>query len=380
VAAIQIALTLALLVGASLLIQTVRSLAKIRPGYDTHNILTMSVTSVSTNSRAFHFEAVERVARLPGVKAAAFGWGVPLTGNNWGSSFEIDGQPETRSEKDRLVLPMRSVTPDYFTALGLKIIDGRAFRATDRDGAPRVAIINQAAAERFFPGTSAVGKRLRNPNNRTNLTEIIGVLANTRTDALTRPAEPEVYVSFWQSGAFSKHLVLRVEGDPRSVATAVQRELRAIEPTVSVENIKTLEEIRADSVASRTFAMNLLTGFALVACLLATAGIYGVLSLAANSRRTEIAIRMAVGAQRKDVLGLILGHGLRLAAAGLGIGLLIALGLAAGLRTYLFGIGPADPLTLVAMMIVVVVITLAACALPAWRAARVEPLSALRNE
>jgi putative ABC transport system permease protein len=381
VAAVQIALTLALLVGAGLLIQTVNSLAKVRPGYDTQNILTMSVTAVGTNWLDFHTRAIERVAQLPGVKAAAFGWGVPLTGNKWdNTTYEIDGQPSTGALKDRLNLPTRSVTPDYFAALGLKLADGRIFRPSDDDNSPRVAIINQAAADRYFPGGNPIGRKLRFPGNQTNLIEIIGVLVNTRTDALTDVAEPELYFSFWQSGAFSKHLVLRTQGDPRGLAAAVQRELRAIDPTVSVENIKTLEEIRAGSVASRTFAMNLLVGFALVACLLATVGIYGVLTLAVGSRQTEIAIRMAVGAQRGDVLRLILGDGVRLAAVGVGIGLVVALALAAGLKTYLFGIGPTDPLTLVAMVIVVMTITLVTCWIPARRATRVDPLAALRNE
>ena len=380
VAAAQVALTLALLVGAGLLIQTVRTLAKIRPGYDTQNILTMSVTAVGTNWLDFHTRAIERVAGLPGVKAAAFGWGVPLTGNKWETTFEIDGQPGSGTPKDELHLPTRSVTPDYFAALGLKLVEGRAFRSSDNDSAPRVVIINQAAADRYFPGASPIGRKLRFQGNQTNLIEIIGVLANTRTDALTDTAEPELYFSLWQAGAFSKHLVLRTQADPRALATAVQKELRAIDPTVSVENIKTLEEIRADSVASRTFAMNLLVGFALVACLLATVGIYGVLSLAVGSRQTEIAIRMAVGAQRADVLRLMLADGVRLAAVGICTGILVALVLAAGLKTYLFGISPADPLTLVAMVIVVMAITVATCWFPARRAARVDPLVALRNE
>jgi predicted permease len=379
VAVVQIALTLALLVGASLLIQTVRSLAQIRPGYDTQNVLTMSVTAVGTNWLDFHSQAIERVARLPGVKAAAFGWGVPLTGNKWNSSFELEGEPNTGALKDRLRLPTRSVTPDYFAILGLTLAEGRAFRASDNSAAPMVAMVNQAMADRYFPGRTAVGHKLRFSSG-TNSVEIIGVLANARTDALTDAAEPELYFSFWQSGAFSKHLVLRTQSDPRSLVASVEKELRAIDPTVSVENVKTLEQIRGESVASRTFAMNLLVGFAVVAGLLATVGVYGVLSLAAGSRRTEIAIRMAVGAQRGDVLRLILRDGLRLSAVGVGLGLVVALILAGGLKTYLFGVGPADPLTLAAMVLVVMLVTLATCWIPARRATRVDPLMALRNE
>ena len=379
VAALQIALTLALLVGAGLLIQSVHSLNKVRPGFDTENILTMSVTTVGTNWRDFHTRAIEQVGSLPAVKAAAFGWGVPLTGNKWITTFEIDGE-SADNPNDQVRLPTRSITPDYFSALGLRLVDGRAFRSSDDEKAPRVAIINQAAVNRFFPGRSPIGRRLRVGSNSTNFVEIIGVLADMRTEALTEDAEPEVYFPFWQSGAFSKHLVVRTHTDPEPLARAVEKELRTIDPTVSVENVKTLEQIRAESVAPRTFAMNLLLGFAVMACLLSSVGIYGVLSLAANSRRTEIAIRMAIGAQRADVLRLILGGGVRLAAVGIGVGLVIALALASGLKTYLFRVQPADPLTLIGMVVVIMAITLATCWIPAYRATRVDPLAALRNE
>ena len=379
VAALQIALTLALLVGAGLLIQTVNSLAKVRPGYDTRNILTLSVTSVGTNWLDFHRQAVERISRLPGVQAAAFGWGVPLTGNKWHSSFEIDGQVETAALKDRIRIPTRSISSDYFSALGLTLAEGRAFRSSDDDQAARVAIVNQAMAAKYFPGGTAVGRKIRFAGS-TNSLEIVGVLTNTRTDTLTESAEPELYFSFWQAGAFSKHLVLRTQGDPRPFAGIVQRELRTIEPTAAVEHVKTLEEIRADSVAARTFAMRLLVGFSLMACLLATVGIYGVLSLAAGSRQAEIAIRMAVGAQRGDVLRLMLGDGLRLALAGIGLGVVVAIALSAGLKTFLFGVTPGDPWTLCGMAVVVMTITFITSWIPARRATRVDPLVALRAE
>jgi putative ABC transport system permease protein len=379
IAAAQVALTLGLLVGAGLLVRTVHSLAQIRPGYDTRNILTMSVTTVGTNYLEFHRTALERVAQLPGVQAVAFGWGVPLTGNKWEVALEIEGRPSPSGERGGLSFPTRSVTPDYFSALGLQLREGRLFRPSDDDQAPRVAILNQAAADRHFPGENPLGRILKF-RGQTNRIEIIGILANTRTDALTDTAEPELYLPFWQSGAFSKHLLVRTRTDPNRLAASVQRELRAIDPTVSVENIKSLEQIRADSVASRTFAMNLLVAFALMACLLAVVGIYGVLSLAVGSRQTEIAIRMAVGAQRDDVFRLLLGDGFRLAAAGVGLGIAVALLLAKGLKTYLFGVSPADPWTLGAMMIVVLAITLVTCWIPARRAAQVDPLAALRSE
>jgi putative ABC transport system permease protein len=173
---------------------------------------------------------------------------------------------------------------------------------------------------------------------------------------------------------------LRTQGDPRPFAGLVQRELRSIEPTAAVEHVKTLEEIRTDSVAARTFAMRLLVGFSLVACLLATVGIYGVLSLAVGSRQAEIAIRMAVGAQRSDVLRLMLGDGLRLALLGIGLGVVVAIALSAGLKTFLFGVAPGDPWTLCGMAVVVMAITFITSWIPAKRATRVDPLVALRAE
>lgn len=378
IASVQVALTLALLVGAGLLVRTVHSLAQVRPGYDTQNILTMSVTTVGTNYLEFHRTALDRVAQLPGVQAVAFGWGVPLTGNKWEVTLEIEGRPVPVGPRGGLNFPTRSVTPDYFRALGLKQTEGRLFRDSDDEQAPRVAILNQAAVDRHFPGDNALGRKLKFAGQ-TNLIEIIGILANTRTDALTATPEPELYLPFWQSGAFSKHLVVRTKSDPKGMAVAVQRELRAIDPTVSVENIKSLEQIRADSVASRTFAMNLLVGFATMACLLAVVGIYGVLSLVVGSRQTEIAIRITVGAQRADVFRLLLVDGVRLAAAGAGIGVAVALVLANVLKTYLFGVRPADPMTLGAMVMVVAVISLLACWFPARRASRVDPMISLRN-
>lgn len=379
-ATLQIALTFALLVGAGLLVQTAHSLARIRPGFNTEQVLTLSVTAVGTNWLDFHTQALERTARLPGVKAAAFAWGVPLTGNKWHNTFDVPGQTDADSMKNGITLPTRSVTPDYFQALGLTLKEGRGFRANDDEKAPRVGIINQALADRYFPGQSPIGQALKFKDGGTNRIEIVGVLANARTESLTDEAEPELYFSFWQFGAFSKHLVIKSQADPLSVAVAVQRELRAIDPTVSVENIKTLGEIRADSVAARTFAMNLLIGFAVVACILATVSIYGVLSLMVSSRKNEIAIRLAVGARREDVLGLILGGGLRLAAAGIGLGLAVALGLAIALKTFLFGVTPTDPLTLAVMIVLILAITLGTCWIPAQRATRIEPLAALRNE
>jgi len=376
----QTALTLALLVGAGLLIRTMNNLAKVQAGYDTGHILTMSVTAVQGDWSNFHTQALERVANLPGVQHAAFAWGVPLTGNSWPSTIEIEGQPAASKTSEQPSLPLRAVTEDYFNLLGLPILEGREFRSTDIRKAPPVAIVNHSFAERYFPNANPVGKKLWLSGRQRPSTEIIGVVTNGRTDDLTQAAAPEIYLSLWQASAFSKHLVIRTTADPRSLMVAVQDQLRAVDPTVAIENVKTLEQIRSDSLASRAFAMQLLVGFSLVASVLTLVGIYGVLSLSVAARRREIAIRTAVGAERRDILNLILGEGLRLIAGGVIAGLAVAVAFSWVLRSFLFEVEPTDPATLIGLGLLFGGVALLACWVPARRAARVDPMEALRYE
>jgi len=377
---VQTALTLALLVGAGLLIRTMMNISNVQSGYNVSHILTMSVTAVQGKCEDFHRRALERVSALPGVEHAAFAWGVPLTGNNWPATVDIEGQPAASKESDRISLPLRSVTEDYFKLLGLPILDGRDFRSTDIRTAPAVAVVNQALADRYFPHATAIGKKLWLGGRQQPSTEIVGVVANGRTDDLTRSADPEIYLSLWQAGAFSKHLVIRTAADPRAVMVAVQRELRSVDPTVAVENMKTLEQIRGDSLASRTFAMQLLAGFAMVGSVLTLVGIYGVLSLSVASRRRELAIRSAVGAQQRDIRNLIFAEGFRLIAGGVVAGMAAALVLSRVLRSFLFEVEPGDPVTLIGVALLFAGVALMACWVPTRRAARVDPVEALRYE
>jgi putative ABC transport system permease protein len=377
---IQTALTLALLVGAGLLIRTMNNLSNVQAGYNAGQILTMSVTAVQGDLSNFHQRALEQVSKLPGVQYAAFAWGVPLTGNNWPGRVDIEGQPAASKPSDRISLPLRSVTPDYFKLLGLALTMGRDFRSTDARNAPGVAIVNQALADRYFPQANPIGKKLWFGGPQQPPNEIIGVVANGRTADLTQAAEPEIYLSFWQASAFSKHLVVRTAADPRALIASVQRELRAVDPTVAVENVKTMEEIRGDSLASRSFAMRLLIGFSIVASALTLVGIYGVLSLSVAARRRELAIRTAMGAGRSDILRLVFGEGLRLIAGGVTVGLAAAIVLSRVLRSFLFEVEPTDPITLIAVGLLFVGVAMLACWAPARRAAKVDPLLALRSE
>jgi putative ABC transport system permease protein len=378
VAILQTALTLALLVGGALLIRSVHNLAKVRPGYETENILTMTVTSMQ-HWREFRAQALDRVLALPGVKHVAFVWGLPLTGNKWKADIEIVGQPTPSRLEDKIHLPLRSVTPDYFGAMGIHIASGRGLRASDDSGAPLVAIINEALAQRYFPGVDPLGKRLRFVGD-TNTIEIVGIVSNTRTEALSEQAGPEVYFPLWQSKAYSTHLVIRTMANPHPLIALVRRELHTLDPTSAVEHVQTMEDIRRHSLAPRTFAMCLLLGFAVIASVLALVGIYGVLSLSVGSRTKEIAVRVAVGAPRLAIFQMILGEGIRLVLFGLVLGAIAAAPLGRLLATFLFGVEPYDPLSLTVAAAGFTLIGLFACWLPAYRATRVDPIEALRHD
>jgi putative ABC transport system permease protein len=380
VAIFQTALTLALLVGAGLLVRTMENLAKVQSGYDVSHILTMSVTAVQGDRMDFHGRALVRISALSGIEHAAFAWGVPLTGNNWPGQVDVEGQPAPAKQSDRLSFPMRSVTPGYFAMMHLPVLEGRDFRATDNGKQIDVAIVNRAFAARYFPHQSVIGKRFWFDTRAHPGVPIIGVVSNARNEDLTQAAQPEIYLSFWEATPFSKHLVIRTASDSRSAVAAVLRELRRIDPTVAVENIKTLDEIRSDSLASRTFAMQLLVGFSVVGTILTLIGIYGVLALSVASRRREIAIRTAVGAERRDIRNLVFAQAFRLIAGGILAGSAAAIVLSRVLQSFLFGVAPADPATLIGVGILFTGVAFVACWIPTHRAVKVNPVDALRYE
>jgi putative ABC transport system permease protein len=356
----------------------------------------MSVTTMVNmdNFIDFHVRALERVSALPGVARVVFAWGVPLTGNKWTGPITAQGQPDADKFADNAIVAERAVTPGYFDALGMKLIAGRDFRSTDNwnnwnetnknvaapGDTPFVAIINEAMARQRLGGVNVIGKKLQCDFWPKRTAEIIGIVKDTRTESLTRKADPEAYFSYWQLPAFTKHLMVKSASDPRPLMAAVQRELRAIDPSVAIDHVKTLDQIRDNSIAPQVFAMRLLAVFAVVGTFLALMGIYGVLSLSVNTRQREIAIRMAVGAQRRDVLGLILGEGLKLIGLGLLAGLGVAVILAQVLRAFLFGVEPADPLTFASIAVLFTAVALLACYIPARRATKVDPMKGLRYE
>ena len=377
----QTAMTLALLVGAGLLIRTMLNLDMVQSGYDMRNILTMSVTSVDDDWRAFHERSLEEVSSLPGVEAAAYAWGVPLTGNAWPSRIDIDGYVPADGTDARVALPLRAVTGGYFEMLRQPLTVGRDFRISDDSEAPPVAIVNETFVAQYLGGGSAIGREIWTRGRENGeAAQIIGVVADSRTNDLTQVSEPEVYLPLWQAQAFSKHLVLRTTGSPEAIVPGVRAALRTVEPTVSVESIRTLEEIRGESLAGRTFAAQLLIGYAIVASILTLGGIYSVLSLQVASRRREIAIRAAVGANRGTILRGVLGQGMRIVLIGAVAGVAVSFALSSALQNWLFGVAPADPVTIIAAAGLFLLVGILACAVPSIRATRIEPAEALNSQ
>jgi putative ABC transport system permease protein len=391
-ATLQITLTLVLLVGAALLVATVANLARTNPGFDTRNILTMCVTTMMDDFTDFHRRALERVSAVPGVTKAGFAWGIPLTGNKWTGPVTIEGQPDADKFGDDTIVDERPVTPQYFELLHMNLVAGRDFRSTDSwdnwtnkavaapGDTPFVAIVNQAMARQRFGNGVCIGKKLHCEFWPKRPAEIIGVVEDTRSESLARNTAPEVYFCWWQVPAFTKHLIVKAASDPRPLTAAVEHEMRAVDPKVAIDHVKTLDQIRDESIAPQTFAMRLLAAFALIGTFLALVGIYGVLSLSVASRGREIAVRMAVGAQRRDVLALVLAEGLKLIVVGVLAGVAIALALARVLRAFLYGVGPADPTTFVSVAVLFTAVALLACCIPARRATRTDPVTALRYE
>jgi putative ABC transport system permease protein len=303
-----------------------------------------------------------------------------MTSDSDNSGFAIEGRAPA-NPNERTYAAHRMVNPDYFRALGIPLQRGRAFTAGDAAGAPGVAIINQTAARVFWPNEDPLGKRI-GPDAfppGTWLT-IVGVIGDVRHAALGVEPQPEIYWPYSQNPDRRIDLLIRTTADPLSLVGAVRSEIWAIDKELPVSDVKTMDELLSGSVAQPRFYALLLATFAVVALLLATVGLYGVMSYAVNQRTHEIGVRMALGASPRDVLSLTINHGMRLALIGIGIGLGGALALTRLMKTLLFGVSATDPLTFTVTALLLTFVALLACWIPARRATKVDPLIALRCE
>ncbi|MGH9842989.1 MAG: ADOP family duplicated permease [Blastocatellia bacterium] len=386
----EVGLSLVLLVGAGLLAHSMYNLLHVDPGFKMDNILTMrlSLSGGKYNpqtSRVFYDECLARVSAVPGVRSAALTHSLPIQGSNWDGVFTVADKPvPSRAdlpESDRL-----RVSPNYFETMGMRLLRGRLFTSADTPEFAPVVVINETLARRIWPNENPIGKRIKLglPEDQDEESkpwrEVVGVVNDVKMDGVDRPISMQTYLLFAQEPGESLGLVVRAERNPTALASAVEQAIHAIDKDLPVYSILTMDQRLGNSLAQRRLTLVLLASLATLALLLAAVGIYGVISYAVKQRTHELGIRMALGAQTRDVLTLILAQGLRLTLIGVVLGLLTALALTRWMESLLFGVRPTDALTFGGIALLLTLVALLACWIPARRATKVDPMIALRFE
>lgn len=383
---VQIALSLLVLVGAGLCTRSLAKLQSISPGLEPSRVvlasLDLGLNNYSpANAKAFYDRLLERTRTLPGVEAASLGLTTPLSGSAPATSLErVEGFEPGPNER-RPFGEFNVVANDYFRALGVRLLRGRDFSATDTSGGPPVVVVNQEFVQRYWPGQDAVGKRIfQHGSNGGTATEVVGVVETVRNRSLNSPARPALYFPLTQRSELALTLSVRTGLEPSSTISQVRELVKSMDPNLPVFATRTLEQQKNGSLALQRMASTLLGGFGVLALLLASLGIYGVLSYSVSRRTREIGVRMALGAQIADVMKLVLRDGLALAAAGLILGGAATLASTRLLRSFLYETSPTDPLTLIVIPLLLATVALLACWIPARRASAVDPMAALRSE
>jgi putative ABC transport system permease protein len=390
----EVALSVILLIGAGLLIRSFVRLLEVNPGFETANILTLRLTlpkysyPEAPTQAAFYARLIEHVKALPGVIAAGATNDLPPTKGSHSSNISIEGQPPIDGSNAALASQQRLASPDYFRVMGIPLIAGRAFSETDTSSAPPVVVVNQTFTRQFFPNENPVGQHLKfggaeGPNP---WLTIVGVVGDVRAFGLDKQPNSEMYLSTQQQKFLTSnplpqmYLVVRTTGDPNSLAASVLGAVRVLDKDLPLQRAQTMESYLAAFIAERRANMLLLGMFAMVAMILAGVGIYGVISYSVAQRTHEIGLRVALGAQSRNIFTLVVGNGMRLALIGIIIGLGGAVALTRLMATLLFGVKPIDMVTFAAVSVALLIVALAACYVPARRATKVDPLVALRCE
>jgi putative ABC transport system permease protein len=377
----EISLALVLLVGAGLLVRSMNNLLHVDLGFDADNLLTMALRLPAGNydnqrQLVFYDECLARVSAVPGVRSAALTMSLPIDGSQWDTGFQVDGKPAPPPGQ-QLIAAYTPVSANYFETLGIRLVRGRVFTAADTTDSVPVTVINESLARRIWPGEDPLGKRLKQGET---LREVVGVVTDLKLNGVENATPMQFYAPLAQEPNGILGLAVRTTGNPLAAAASIEQAIHTVDKDLPVFRMRTMEQLLWNALAQRRLTLALLLSLAALALLLASVGIYGVISYAVRQRTNELGIRMALGAQRRDVLKLILTQGLKLALLGVGIGLLAALVLSRWMEALLFEVRPTDPLTFAVIAAVLVLVALFACWIPAWRAAKVDPLVALRNE
>jgi putative ABC transport system permease protein len=383
----EVSLSLVLLIGASLLLESMLHLAHQSPGFEPRGVLTFNTNLPDARygkpeqSALFYKNLLERIRTIPGVQNASGVLPLPLSEDVVRTTFQIEGHPVAPSDEPRT--HFRCVGLDYFQTMHIPLVAGRDFSARDTRDATPVIIVNQALARKFFPNDNPIGKRTKpgvSDSGPEKMREIVGVVGDVKHRALWREADPESYVPYDQVAIGQMFVVVRTQGDPASLLPAVREQVKALDSEVPLYAVKTLEDYVAASMASRKFISVLCGVFAGAGLLLAVVGLFGVMSYTVSQRTHELGVRAALGAARVDILQLILRQGMTMTAVGIAVGVVGALAVTRVLSSQLFGIKATDPLTFVGVALVLAAVALAACYFPARRATRVDPMVALRYE
>ena len=384
---VEIALALVLVAGAGLMTRSFRSVLRIDAGFDPHNVLTFSAalplaTYKDQQQHVQFFErALAKIQALPGVQAAAGTFRVPIAGFAT-VIFTVQGKPVPTGQAP--IADYRTITVGYFQAMGIRLLKGREFTDRDRADTPDAVIVNEELARRFWPGEDPIGKRLQVGTEFMRWREVIGVVGNAKLSGLEANIDPAIYVPFpqnsWPNALRNSFIVLRTATDPKSLVPAIRRELRSVDPTFPITQIRTMDEIVGDSLSQRRFNTVLLGLFAFLAVALAGVGIYGVMSYGVSQRTREMGIRVALGARQSDITKLVTSTGARLAALGIAIGIVAAAISSRLISSLLFGLTATDPMTFVLTAVLLGAVTLLASYIPSRRAARTDPISALRYD
>jgi predicted permease len=381
---LQVAATLVLLVAAGLMLRTLANLNAVDRGFDSDNVLTMVVPLMPkyadpSKRPAFYDGIIAGVRALPGVRGVAFGSALPFQSTGFTRGFTIDGRP--RQPGDDSDVLFRIGTADYLQTLRVTLVEGRLLDARDGADAPRAIVVSEMLVRRYLPGQSALGRQIQF-DPREPLFTIVGVVKDVLERGFQMAAKPAVYVTAAQGPRFfpTVNLMVRVDSDPLGYAAAVQRIIRSVDPDQPIRLIRPMTEVIALTIGDRRQQTTLLVAFGSLALVIASLGLYGLLAQTVSARGREIGIRMALGATWRGVMGMVMSRGIVLTGAGVGIGALLAWSVTRAMDTLLYGVGASDPLTFVLVAGLLATVSAVACAIPAVRAARVDPMLVLRDQ